>query len=96
MDAVIINDEAAIKVELRAVVGGEAEAIAAWLLDPETAGVIDGEPFVAAGDAGEALLEVTRRDVEACCVDGADGPEMFEVRKPYGIDGNEIDIAAQA
>lgn len=81
MNAIVVDHQPVVDIEFRSVVGQQVEAIFARLLDPEPAGIIDGEPFESLGDAGEAFAKVPLRNVQRDSVDGAAGFQLREIQR---------------
>src|SRR5580658_8958994 len=97
MNAVIVDNDLDVDIKLRSVVRKQRKAVQAWSGDPESSGVIDREPFKALGDAGKALLETLRREIERRRVNGRPGRlHLREVRKLFAVAMDVIDQPAQA
>src|SRR5205085_2126280 len=95
MQAVAIDDDLVIDVELGAVVGHQEEIVLPGFLNPESALVVDGEPFETVGDAGEALAKIAGGDLEDVGVDGADGFAPLESGQFASSALQEIEVAAK-
>jgi hypothetical protein len=91
MYAIVIHNLPAIYVKPGAIVGGQIETIPPRLVDPEWAGVINGEPLASVCDTGESFLEISRRDVERSGVDRPKRTEPPKIRKRPGKRANEVD-----
>lgn len=96
MRSIIVYDLVTIDVEARAVVGEKRPGVLTRFIDPEFAVVVNGEPFEAVGDTGEALQEVVARHVQFSCVNGADRFQFLEFGKVLAFGRNEIDVAAES
>lgn len=95
--AVDADDVLVVDLENGAIVGGHHEFVIAGVTNPESSVIVDAKPGDPGGDAGNSggSGKDLIGDGEGIGVDGGDGIEFAKIRKPGGIAGNLVDVAAE-
>jgi len=92
MRAVVIDHLTPVDIQLRPIVGKQRESPDTFLLYPKTSFVINREPFRAPGDAGKALFEILRRNIQAGRYRSCPLLRFFKVRQARGSVAEVVDL----
>src|ERR1700692_125667 len=96
MNAIVIDHHAVVDIELRSIIGNQAKAVRPWFFDPKPAGIVDSKPLGPLSNFREAFSEGTGRNIQRIYINAATRFQLVESRKPGGMLGNVIHLAAQA